>query len=476
MLKIFFNQIISNLKNSNKILFRHNGDVCLYKTVYSNLLKINYFLNKFKKQKIILFSDKSIGYYTAVLAIFLSGNTWIQISPNIPLYRIKKIIKFTNTKLGIYDKSFKNKKVQNIKEIKIVELDKILKSNKLKQFNELKNIKKDDLACIFFTSGSSTEPKGVKLSYENVISAALHQVNYLGYKKYQNFADCHDTSFVMSLNIIFPAVYLNSSISPLISFTDKINPIDFFNDNKIDNLITVPSFILFNKNNISKLKLKNLILCGESFTSKIMMMLIKNPKIINIFNCYGATELSTWAFFYKLKIADISLIKKIGSVPIGNPFNKLTYKFNDLKELIINGVIVSKGYFSNRKETSNKFKNIKNINSYNTGDIGYRKKNLIFIKGRNDTQIKIRGYRVDLAEIENISRSYKDILFTFCFINKDKLILVYNSDKGEQTKNLYNFLKKNFSPYMIPNKIIFIKKIPFNKNGKVDRIKIKKIL
>ena len=279
----------------------------------------------------------------------------------------------------------------------------------------------------------------------------------------------------MSLNVIFPAIYLNCSISPLISFTDKISPIDFLNDNKIDNLITVPSFILFNKNNISKLKLKNLILCGESFTSKIMMMLIKNNKIKYIFNCYGATELSTWAFFYKLKSSDISIIKKNGRVPIGKPFNNLSYKFNDLKELIINGAVVSNGYLKNRKETINKFKNTKGINSYNTGDVGFREKNLIFIKGRNDTQIKIRGYRVDLAEIENISRSFKDILFTFCFLNKDKLILAYNSEKEEHTRNLYIFLKKKLSPYMIPSKIIFIKKIPFNKNGKVDRIKIKKL-
>ena len=476
MLNNFFNQIIFNLKNSNRIFYKHKDNIFLYKTVYLNLLKINYLLYNFNKKKIILFSDKSIGYYTAVLAIFLSGNTWIQVSPNIPLDRIKKIIRFTNTTLGIYDKSFKNKRILNLKQIKIFELDNILKSNKFKQFNKLKNIKKDDLSCIFFTSGSSSQPKGVKLSYENVISCALYQINNLGYKRYQNFTDCHDTSFVMSLCIIFPSVYLNCSIIPLISFADKISPINFFNENKIDNLITVPSFILFNKNHISKLKLKNLIICGENFTSRIMMILIKNIKIKNIFNCYGATELSPWAFFYKLKSNDISIIKKNGRVPIGKPFNKLSYKFNDLKELIIKGAVVSKGYFKNRKETISKFKNIKGINSYNTGDIGFIEKNLIFIKGRNDSQIKIRGYRVDLAEIENISRSFKDILFTFCFLDRDKLMLVYNSEKEKNLLDFYYFLKKKLSSYMIPSKIIFIKKIPFNKNGKVDRIKIKNSL
>ena len=297
----------------------------------------------------------------------------------------------------------------------------------------------------------------------------------MNYKKNQTFADCHDTSFVMSLNVIFTPVFLNCSISPLITFSDKMDPTSYFDNNKIDNLITVPSFIIFNKDKILKLNLKNLILCGENFTSKVMNILLKNSKISNIYNCYGATELSPWAFFYKLKKHDISLIRKLGRVPIGKPFNKITYKFNKLNELIISGKVVAKGYLNNSLETQKKFEKSKSSYSYNTGDIGFKKNNLVFIKGRNDTQVKIKGYRVDLAEIENISRSIKNNIFTFCYMDKGRLILVYNNDKGNQTQKIYTFLKNKLPPYMMPNKIIFIKKIPFNKNGKIDRIKLKKI-
>ena len=115
------------------------------------------------------------------------------------------------------------------------------------------------------------------------------------------------------------------------------------------------------------------------------------------------------------------------------------------------------------------------MHSYNTGDIGFKKKDLVFIKGRNDTQVKIKGYRVDLAEIENVSRSIKYNVFTFCFVNKGKLVLIYSNEKGDQTSILYDYLKKKLPAYMVPNKIIFIKKIPFNKNGKVDRVKLKNI-
>ena len=169
------------------------------------------------------------------------------------------------------------------------------------------------------------------------------------------------------------------------------------------------------------------------------------------------------------------MIRKKGRVPIGKPFDKISYKFNDLNELIISGSVVSSGYLNNSKETDKKFEKISGINSYNTGDVGFKENGLVFIKGRNDSQVKIRGYRVDLAEIENISRSFKGVLFTFCFVQKDKLLLIYNCEKKEQTKNLYSFLKKKVPSYMIPSKIIFIKDIPFNKNGKIDRVKLKNI-
>ena len=164
-----------------------------------------------------------------------------------------------------------NKKIFKIKKIKIYELSYLSKLRPSDKFLDFKNINKNDISCIFFTSGSSGKPKGVELTYQNVISCANHQVKNLNYKYNQIFADCHDTGFVMSLVIIFPTVILNGTFSPLISLSDKLSPIEYFVENKINNLITVPSFILFNKEKISKLNLDNLILCGENFPFKILI-------------------------------------------------------------------------------------------------------------------------------------------------------------------------------------------------------------
>ena len=94
------------------------------------------------------------------------------------------------------------KKFLKLKKIKIYELSYLSKLRPSDKFLDFKNINKNDISCIFFTSGSSGKPKGVELTYQNVISCAIHQIKNLNYKNNQIFADCHDTGFVMSLVVI----------------------------------------------------------------------------------------------------------------------------------------------------------------------------------------------------------------------------------------------------------------------------------
>ena len=119
-------------------------------------------------------------------------------------------------------------------------------------------------------------PKGVQITHENFISCLLHQIKNLNYiKNKETFSDYHDNSFVMSLVIIFPAIYLNCTISPLINSYDKFFPSKHLIKNKISILITVPSFILFMKPNLlrKKISIKNIILCGENFPINILNLI-----------------------------------------------------------------------------------------------------------------------------------------------------------------------------------------------------------
>ena len=176
----FYNKLLFNLKFSNNLLFKDNSDKYSYNFVYQKIKKLLFYLKKYKNKNIMLMSDKSIGYYIAVISIVFSGNTWIQISPNIPKTRIRQIAKISNSKIAIIDSSFKKNKIPKLKSVKKLELKKIFNQNKYSEI-KIPKVNKNKNAMIFFTSGSTGLPKGVQITYENFISCLNHQIKNLDY-------------------------------------------------------------------------------------------------------------------------------------------------------------------------------------------------------------------------------------------------------------------------------------------------------
>ena len=484
--KLFYYSILKNLKKKF-IFYKYFKTSYSYLESYKFSLLILEFLkkNKIKKKVIFTYSNKSFEMYSSIFSILISGNVWVPLSINLPLEKIKNIIQQTNPDLCFYDHD--NPKIINLlkKKIKCVRFKDIRSHSRYKESEVLTNIKNlniDNTAFIYFTSGSTGLPKGIKVTHKNIIADVFEQKKYLYKNKVKNliFGDYYDTAFSIFFDIYFPAIYFGSIIVPSLNKSDNYYLIDHYKKNQINNLVTVPSTfgrikeILLNLN--QKINGKNLIITGEPFYLNLLDFLYKKTNFKNIFNCYGGTEMGNWVFFHRCSKSDLKKYQKYNLVPIGKPFGSVNPVIKK-NELSVTGPMISKGYMI---KSLNKGKFIfAKENSFLTGDKVKKIKNVYICTGRKDKMVKINGYRIEIPDVEaNFKKlSYIKDVVVFEKNNieyKNYLVAVISLTKKKKETEIRNNLEKYLSLYMIPREINIIKNLPKNSNGKIDRAGITK--
>ncbi len=249
-----------------------------------------------------------------------------------------------------------------------------------------------------------------------------------------------------------------------------------------------------NSREASKLRsLRTLFLGGEAISaSRIREWAESRECSTEVANVYGAAECSDVSTFYVLKNYGRYVET---SVPIGKPiFNTQVYLLDEsLKpvafglpgEICIAGDGVGYGYINDSTLTEQKF--VVNPFSagastrlYRTGDLGRFSSdgNLEFI-GRVDHQVKLRGFRIDLGDIESNLRQHKEVkeavVLSKNFSDQDQRLVAFvvprhhGGSRDQTGSQLRSFLKERLPEYMVPNDVVMIEEMPLNPNGKIDR-------
>lgn len=349
----------------------------------------------------------------------------------------------------------------------------------------------EQLQYIMFTSGSTGEPKGVQITRNNVLGFLRWASTDFPFNGNDVFMNQVPFTFDVSLCDILMSFSHGGTL--VLNATEAVKDQDAFLERLAHYNCTVwtstPSFVfLFLRHpsfNPGKLKtLRRFFFMGEDLPNRTCTRLRSLFPDSAILNAYGPTEATIVTTF--VEITD-DILSRYPSLPIGYPMPEshlFLLKDNETSEsgeLVISGPHVSPGYFKNEEQTALKFFKQNDFQSFKTGDVACFKDGMFFYLGRNDDQVKMHGFRIELNEISNALcrsplveeavtvplRRGNEIkkLVSFVILNKQ-------SDTAEFKEKLQEFLKKTLPYYMVPGDIVAVEAFRYGISHKIDKNKM----
>ncbi len=467
----------------------------------SSMLSSFGFNEKKKGQKCICILMKRSSHYIATaLAAWRMGFYIVPLNTSWPLNKNLKIINRMKPCIVVVDDGVKLDIEFNCIQ-KSVLFPHIANKNKLDNvIVSKKSLLPSDIAYVIFTSGSTGEPKGVVIS-----ALAFHYYikwtrrYFSNYKKTKKLLITSELTFDITMGDIAFALAFGTDIGVAIQNFNIPSILGMVMQHKIDVLYSVPtthiallSFAQQKKNaDLSSLKL--VLSGGDSFPWKLVRDYISLTSGAHFYNVYGPTEVTINCFAIRLD-DKLYLAKENKTVPIGECFNYLDHVLLDENdkpakegELCVTGPQLMLGYYEDTVRTKKAFFPDPRINYikrllYRTGDLGYYDNNLMYLKGRVDGLVKIRGYRIHPDEVSKAIDTIEgvDISAVVSFGDQRNAALAafvkLKINSILSPEHINKVLKKLLPKYMIPTRYEFVESFPLNQSGKIDKKALKTLL
>ncbi|MDO5849574.1 MAG: amino acid adenylation domain-containing protein [Methanobacteriaceae archaeon] len=427
------------------------------------------------EDKVMFMMKRNSDLIATVIAINKAGCAFIPIDPKYPKERINQVLEDSNSKFVIIsdDIDYDGENAINVSEL--------LKEEDISNPNI--ELSPDNLSFLIYTSGSTGKPKGVMITHRGITNyIANHPLNMPIYSLVNNcnkMISISTVSFIVFLREIFGTI-MNGLPVVFANDEESINPLELaklFDKTGADAFGSTPTRLLeylkLEEIQDKVAKCKFMIVGGEGFPPRLYDV-IREYSDCEIYNSYGPTEVTIASHG---KLIDSPLVT--AGFPMLNVVDKIMdIDGNELPpyvtgELYVGGAGIARGYSNNEELTNKVFMKINGINYYNTGDLAKKDEfDEVYVLGRNDTQIKLRGLRIELSEIEDTIAKYPGINAIKVMVKKinnvEHLCAYYTVNDSVNQKDLKDYLISQIPEYMVPSYYMELDKFPTTPNGKTD--------
>ena len=482
------------------------GEVCVtYAELNLRANQLAHYLRNFGVQPELLIGicvSRSVDMVVGILGILKAGGAYVPLDPSYPRQRLEFILEDARARLVVTQSDMAGLFSNLDADMILVDRD----QQKI-QDQPIENPQKinspDGLAYMIYTSGSTGNPKGVMITHASLCNFVRVARSALGVSQQDRYLQNASIGYALSVRQLM--VSLTSGATIVLATTEETrDPFELFRLVKKENITlmdVVPSFWRTSIQRLLDLEsgerkdllenhLRRVVSIGEPLLSDIphdWRFKLQHPaELVNIF---GQTETTGVVAAYPIHPDPRKTDQ--GTVPVGRPVAD-TYLYildadlqpvqpGEAGELCVSSPCLARGYLNQPELTlakfiSNPFEDGASDRLYRTGDMArYREDGNIQFLGRSDHQVKIRGQRLELGEVELTLREFPGVLDCVVVAREDQpdakyLVAYVIFSSRPSTASLREFMRERVPEYMLPSHFVFLKSFPLTPNGKVNRL------
>ncbi|MBA3924510.1 MAG: amino acid adenylation domain-containing protein, partial [Nostocaceae cyanobacterium] len=426
--------------------------------------------------------ERSAEAVAAMLAVLKAGGVYVPLDPGYPPERLDFVLKDAGIAVVLTHKDWADSLQTDTTTVICLEQE----WDKIAQESD-ENLSTpgtaDSLAYIIYTSGSTGTPKGVMVPHR-AVNRLVCETNYVQIEPSDRVAQVANLAFDAATFEIWGAL-LNGAQLTGIEREITLSPLAFVTELQQQQIsILFLTTALFNQT-VSQIPdafraLKYLLFGSEMANVDRVRSVLQQGKPQHLIHVYGPTENTTFSTWYEVQ--DVS--ENATTIPIGQAIANTQVYLLDANlnpvppgvngEIYLGGDGLALGYLNRPELTASKFVSAEFSRLYKTGDRAlYRANGNLEFLGRTDSQIKIRGFRVELGEVEAVVAQHPMVQTAVVVVREiesDRQLIAYVVPISAipTERDLRSFVKTKLPAYMLPSAFVVLDTLPLTANGKVD--------